>query len=105
MMGRVLTLVNTQVKAWVEWENQLTMENAAYAWLVRLKDSRPDKYFPVPPAEPGSESNFKLRPGLEALRQAELNLGNICSALNEVSTLTVFDHRFAPREYLRCVAD
>lgn len=70
---------------------------------MRLKDSRPDKYFPTPPVEPGSESGFKLRPGLEALRQAELCLGNLCCALNEVTTFMVFDHRFAPREYLRYV--
>lgn len=102
-MGRVLALLNTQVKAWIEWEGQLTMENAAYQWLVRLKDSRPDKYFPVPPVEPGSESNFKLRANLETLRQAELTLGNICAALNELTTITIYDHRFAPREYLRFV--
>ena len=35
MMGRILGLVIVQVKAWLDWESQLTTENAAYVPFQR----------------------------------------------------------------------
>lgn len=54
------------------------------------------------PVTPGSESAWSNVFGeLEKLRRFEKNCWQLCSALNEIETLVVFDHVIAPREYLR----
>jgi len=54
-----------------------------------------------PPAIPGSESQFESRPDLRSLRFAVRDMGQIIHSLSVLETITVFDCRFAPLEYIR----
>ncbi|EGG24359.1 component of SCAR regulatory complex [Cavenderia fasciculata] len=81
-------------------ENQLADVNAAFPLLQKRKDWRPPKDF-VTPVEPGSESHFKGRANLEQLRMYQKNAFQLCTALNEFMEISVHDHVFVPREFLR----
>jgi hypothetical protein len=71
--------------------------NAAYPLLIKRKDYKPAKDF-VPPETPGVESEYKRRQQLDRLRLYERNAWQLCSVLNEVESMVIFDHKFTPRE-------
>ena len=98
--NRIIALVYEVAKQYILYDSQLADVNAAYALLLKKKDYKPPKDF-VNPETPGSESDFKRRPQLDRLRLYERNAWQLCSVLNEVESISVFDHKFTPREYLR----
>ncbi len=97
---RVCTLLSEVARTYVLFEAQLHVEHAAYPWLMRMKDFKPDKTQPAP-VPPGSESEFKQRAVFEPLRQTENMLHQLLSAVNEVVSVHVYDHLLTPREFVR----
>eukprot|EP01114_Cavostelium_apophysatum_P008095 TRINITY_DN2037_c0_g1_i3.p1 TRINITY_DN2037_c0_g1~~TRINITY_DN2037_c0_g1_i3.p1 ORF type:complete len:968 (+),score=390.05 TRINITY_DN2037_c0_g1_i3:690-3593(+) len=97
---RTVDLIGEVAKQSIVFDGQLAEINAAYPLLLKRKDYKPPKDF-VPPAVPGSESEYRRRPALDRLRLFERNTWQLCNALNEVDTILVYDSVFAPREFLR----
>ncbi|EFA80340.1 component of SCAR regulatory complex [Heterostelium album PN500] len=98
---RIVNILTTSVATQFQSsEAQLADVNAAFPLLQKRKDWKPPKDF-VTPVEPGSESSFRARANLEQLRLNEKNAFQLCNALNEFMDITIYDHQFVPREYLR----
>jgi len=97
---RIIALINEVAKNYLGFEAGLAEINAAYPLLQKRKDYKPPKDF-VPPAIPGSESEFRKRAQLDRLRLYERNTWQLCYALNEFSVLNIYDMQSSPREYLR----
>jgi len=98
--GRVIALLNEVVKQHIVFDSGLAEVNAAYPLLMKRKDYKLPKDF-VPPSQPGTESVYRARPQYDRLRLYERNAWQLCAALNEVETVTIYDNVFAPREFLR----
>jgi len=96
----IAALLNEIAKHYILFDSQLADVNAAYPLLQKRKDYRPPKDF-VPPETPGLESEYKRRPQLDRLRFYERNTWYLCSVLNEIESMTIYDHKFTPREFLR----
>ncbi|KAK5577165.1 hypothetical protein RB653_002103 [Dictyostelium firmibasis] len=96
----VSIMANTIASTFLSDEQQLADVNAAFPLLQKKKDWKPPKDF-IPPIEPASESQFKNRANLEQLRSEEKNAFQLCTALNEFLDITIYDHIFVPREFLR----
>ncbi|KAF2077623.1 hypothetical protein CYY_001086 [Polysphondylium violaceum] len=96
----VQILSSTVVSTFLSNDAQLADVNAAFPLLQKRKDWKPPKDF-VPPVEPGTETQFRNRVNLEQLRAYEKNAFQLCTALNELMDIVIFDHVFVPREFLR----
>lgn len=97
--SRISALLNEVAKQYIAFDNQLAEVNAAYPLLLKRKEYRPPKDF-VPPSIPGIESEYRRRNQLDRLRLYERNAWQLCTALNEFQSITIFDHHFSPREVL-----
>lgn len=100
LSNRIGALINEIVKNYISFEGQTKEINASYNHLIKKADWKKPKDF-VPPVVPGSESLYRTRPSLEKLRLYERNAWQLCTALNEFERISIYDHSFAPREYLR----
>lgn len=98
---RVVTILHTVATHHIQSEYQLSDENAALPLLQKRKEWKPPTKDWTPPAEPGSESVFRNRPNLETLRLYQRNAAQLCTALNELTEINIYDQVFAPREFLR----
>lgn len=101
LSSRIVTILHTVANHHIQSEYQLSDENAALPLLQKRKEWKPPTKDWTPPAEPGSESQFKNRPSLENLRLFQRNASQLCTALNELLELTIYDQVFVPREFLR----
>ncbi|KYQ89693.1 component of SCAR regulatory complex [Tieghemostelium lacteum] len=101
LTGRIVSILTTTVvSTYLNNEYQLADVNAAFPLLQKKKDWKPPKDF-VPPIEPGSESAFRNRVQLEQLRAYEKNAFQLCTSLNDLLEIVIYDHAFIPREFLR----
>jgi NCK-associated protein 1 len=99
---RIATILHTVATHYIQNDYQMSDANAAVPLLKKRKDWKPPKDF-QDPTEPGSESVFKNRAAvqMETLRLYQRNAFQLCTALNEVLEITIYDTTFVPREYLR----
>lgn len=98
---RVVTILNTVATIYIQAEYQLSDANAALPLLQKRKEWKPPHKDWTPPAEPGSESAFRNRPNLDTLRLYQRNAAQLCTALNELLEIVIYDQVFVPREFLR----
>ena len=93
--GLVLT-----ANQFAKFDGQLDEVNAGYSALKDLPTFKPAKDF-VPPETPGAESVHARRRELDGLRATEATTFQLCSALNEDTSIQIFDTVFTPREFVR----
>eukprot|EP00026_Physarum_polycephalum_P000270 Phypoly_transcript_00270.p1 GENE.Phypoly_transcript_00270~~Phypoly_transcript_00270.p1 ORF type:complete len:988 (-),score=126.97 Phypoly_transcript_00270:2585-5365(-) len=98
---RVVTILHTVANNYIQSEYQLSEANAALPLLQKRKEWKPPHKDWTPPAEPGSESMYKNRINLDSLRLYQRNASQLCTALNEVLEIVIYDQVFVPREFLR----
>jgi len=82
---------------------ELNSLHALSIYQCSQENFKPPKEF-VPPVKPGSESQYSFRPNLRKLRFAIRDMGQIVHALSQpdaFNSIDVYDHRFAPLEYIR----
>ena len=98
--ARILTELNDIAYMYSSFDDQLNDKNAAYEQLRQLKQWKPPKGF-VEPTPPGLESDFVNVTRLGKLQEKESVTFQLCSALNSIVTLSIYDTVFTPREFLR----
>eukprot|EP01112_Ceratiomyxa_fruticulosa_P019008 TRINITY_DN6153_c0_g1_i1.p1 TRINITY_DN6153_c0_g1~~TRINITY_DN6153_c0_g1_i1.p1 ORF type:complete len:1157 (-),score=241.56 TRINITY_DN6153_c0_g1_i1:17-3487(-) len=98
--SRIATILHTVATQYITNDYQISDANAAFPLLQKSKDWKPPKDF-QPPLEPGSESYYKNRPNLETIRLYERNAWQLCTALQSIVEIQIYDHVFVPREFLR----
>jgi len=87
------------------FQSQVTQLNCAHAlsiYQASLETFKPPKDY-VPPAKPGSDSQYEKRKDMRNLRFALRDMGQIVHSLSLLSSVEVFDTRFTPLEYIRDV--
>lgn len=96
---KIVDIVRSNAKTHIAMNDQISPVHAAYPLFSKNANWKPPKDFHAP-VPPGSESNLKARDNLEGLRRNEKTVAMLCSAIENWSSIVIFDTELCPHAFL-----